>query len=249
MNRNSFFSVRNMTDDRAEIYIYGDIVSSDWEKWSENDVCPLDIKNAIDSVGGRNADIHIYSAGGSVFAGEAIRNMLSRLTGHKRVYIDGLAASIASAIAMCYDELHISEGSYMVIHNPSTQIWGTAEDLRKAADTLDMIKGTIIEVYSQKAADSFDTSLLDSMLNEETWLTAKDVCAMFKNAVLDNSRAYISDSIDNKMLKYFNRLPGDIILPSASVTAENEADEMRLQMECERLKNELRIKNISSKAR
>ena len=72
---------------------------------------------------------------------------------------------------------------------------------------------------------------------------------MFKNAVLDNSRAYISDSIDNKMLKYFNRLPGDIILPSASVTAENEADEMRLQMECERLKNELRIKNISSKAR
>ena len=43
--------------------------------------------------------------------------------------------------------------------------------------------------------------------------------------------------------------PGDIILPSASVTAENEADEMRLQMECERLKNELRIKNISSKAR
>lgn len=111
MNRNSFFSVRNMTDDRAEIYIYGDIVSSDWEKWSENDVCPVDIKNAIDSVGGRNADIHIYSAGGSVFAGEAIRNMLSRLTGHKRVYIDGLAASIASAIAMCYDELHISEGS------------------------------------------------------------------------------------------------------------------------------------------
>ena len=133
----------------------------------------------------------------------------------------------------------------MVIHNPSTQIWGTAEDLRKAADTLDMIKGTIIEVYSQKAADSFDTSLLDSMLNEETWLTAKDVCAMFKNAVLDNSRAYISDSIDNKMLKYFNRIPSDIILAAD----ENETEKMRLQMECERLKNELRIKNISSKAR
>ena len=108
-----------------------------------------------------------------------------------------------------------------------------------------MIKGTIIEVYSQKAADSFDTSLLDSMLNEETWLTAKDVCAMFKNAVLDNSRAYISDSIDNKMLKYFNRLPGDIILAAD----ENEADEMRLQMECERLKNELRIKKLSDSLR
>ena len=240
MGESKFFSVRNMTDTKAEIYIYGDIVSSDWEKWSETDVCPADIKEAVNNIGGRDVDIHIYSAGGSVFAGEAIRSILLKLTGYKTVYIDGLAASIASAIAMCYDELHISEGSYMVIHNPSTYAWGTANDLRKTAETLDLIKETIMSVYNGKLSEDFDNSRLSGMLDDETWLTANDVKLMFKSVVIDEGAVPISAKLDNNMLQYFNKLPDDIMLPEKQEDLINTSA-LRDALECERMANNLKL--------
>lgn len=239
MEKNKFFTVKNLSDTKSEIYLYGDIVSSDWEKWSETDVCPQDIKNAISAIGNRSVDIHIYSAGGSVFAGEAIRAMLVRLSGYKTVYVDGLAASIASVIAMCYDELHISQGSYMVIHNPSTYAWGTANDLRKTAETLDLIKQTIIETYNSKLSEEFDSGKICSMLDEETWLTSKDVSNMFKNVIVDEPASQLVAKLDNNMLACYNKVPNDLILPEKSTDVSIEA--LKDALEREHLDNYLKI--------
>lgn len=236
--RHKFFNVRNIAEDKAEIYIYGDIVSGDWEKWSDTDVCPKDIKEAVDGIGGRDVDIHIYSAGGSVFAGEAIRTMLSRLTGHKRVYIDGLAGSIASVIAMCYDKMIISEGSYMVIHNPSAYAWGTADELRKTAETLDIIKSTIMDTYRGRLADGFDSDRLPEMLDAETWLTARDVSEMFRDVTVEEEAKPIAAKLDNNMLKCFNSVPDDLMLPKAE---ETDAVALSEALKCERMANELKI--------
>lgn len=236
--KHNFFSVRNITDNKAEIYIYGDIVSSDWEKWSDSDVCPKDIKEAVDGIGSRDVDIHIYSAGGSVFAGEAIRAILARLTGHKTVYVDGLAGSIASVIAMCYDELIISEGSYMVIHNPSTSVWGTADELRKTADTLDIVKSTIMDSYKSRLSEDFDSEKLPAMLDAETWLTAKDVSEMFRDVTVEANAKPIAAKLDNNMLKCFNRVPDDLMLPKA---AETDMTALSDALKCERIANELKI--------
>lgn len=239
MGKNKFLTIKNLSDTKSEIYLYGDIVSSDWEKWSESDVCPEDIKNAISAIGNRSVDIHIYSAGGSVFAGEAIRAMLVRLSGHKTVYIDGLAASIASVIAMCYDELHISQGSYMVIHNPSTYSWGTADELRKTADTLDLIKQTIVETYTAKLSEDFDSAKLNAMLDEETWLTSQDVSNMFKNVIIDEPAGQLTAKLDNNMLNCYNKVPKDLILPEKTSGVSVKA--LKDALDREHLDNYLKI--------
>ena len=91
-----------------ELYFYGDIVSDTWEKWCEEDKCPqdvLDILNSIDE--NRDLNIYINSGGGSVYAGLAIYNQLKRKKCNKIVRVDGLAASIASVIMLAGNKVII----------------------------------------------------------------------------------------------------------------------------------------------
>lgn len=95
--------IKNKTENEADFYIYGDIISSDW-KWEESDVNVqdvLDFLKELDNVS--NINIHINSGGGSVFAGMTIYNVLKQHKATKTVYVDGLAGSIASVIAMVGD--------------------------------------------------------------------------------------------------------------------------------------------------
>ena len=238
--KNKYFEVKNISNSKSEIYIYGDIVSAEWEKWTEDDLCPVDVKAAVNSIGDKDVDIHIYSAGGSVFAGEAIKGMFDRLSGHKTVYIEGLAASIASVIAMCYDELHISDGSYMVIHNPSTSVMGSAEELRQTADLLDKIKDGIIESYSSRLAEGFDESKLPEMLDAETWLNATEVEQMFKNVKIDGKQL-LTAKINNSMLKTLNKIPDDLIVPENRKEPKFNLDDLKTALECEKIANEIKL--------
>ena len=93
-------TIKNQTDSSADLFFYGDIVSETWQsEWYEDDMAPGDVKKFLDQLDGtENINIHINSGGGSVFGGIAIYNMLRRNNAHKTVYVDGLAASIASVI-------------------------------------------------------------------------------------------------------------------------------------------------------
>lgn len=105
-NLSSVLEIKNETKDNAELYFYGDIVSSCLGAWDDTDQYPESIKKFLDNVKGKDLDIYINSGGGSVFAGMAIYNMLKRHKGFKTVYIDGLAASIASVIALAGDKVN-----------------------------------------------------------------------------------------------------------------------------------------------
>src|SRR5690606_20024488 len=99
-------------------------------------------------------NVFINSPGGSVFQGQAIYNILKRQKARVNVYIDGLAASIASVIAMAGDTIFMPKNAMMMVHNPWTFSIGNAQDLRKEADTLDKIRETLIEAYLSKAGDA-----------------------------------------------------------------------------------------------
>jgi len=90
-------------------------------------------------------DIYINSPGGSVFDGIAIYNQLARWGGKKTVHIDGIAASIASVIAMVGDEIKIAENGLFMIHSAWGITVGNAAEMRKYADSLDKINGTILD--------------------------------------------------------------------------------------------------------
>ena len=105
---NQLMTVKNLTSNSADLYIYGEIVdNADW-KWDDSDVMPDDVLEALNSVDGLDElNIYINSPGGSVFAGQAIYNMLNRNKAKKNVYVDGVAASMASIIALVGDNIYI----------------------------------------------------------------------------------------------------------------------------------------------
>ena len=114
--------------------------------------------------------LHINSPGGLVFEGMAILNMLRAHRATVTAVVDGIAASAASVIAAGCDETVMSPGTQMMIHSPSSIVWGNAVEMRKEADVLDSIERSLIEIYVGKAGEKDWAALL----KEETWLTATD---------------------------------------------------------------------------
>lgn len=190
MSKNNFMEVKNKTDNSADLYFYGDIVSSAWGKWEETDSCPEDVLAFLKEVEGvKELSIYINSGGGSVFAGLAIYNMLKRNTANKTVHIDGLAGSIASIIAMCGDKIIMPSNAFLMIHKPSNISVGNANDFRKMADTLDVIEEGLINVYAEKIKEGVDIEVIKQMLNEETWLTGSKASEYFNVEVVAENKA------------------------------------------------------------
>lgn len=132
-----------------------------------------DFKAQFDAVKGAKAiKLYINSPGGSVTEGMAIYNILAAVRDKLDVEVIGLAASMASIVALAGKSLTMDEGTYLMIHNPWTITWGDADQLRKDADVLEKMQGEIVSIYaahSNKSADEVQT-----MMDEETWLTAQE---------------------------------------------------------------------------
>lgn len=131
---------------------------------------------AVDD-GAVKVTVAINSPGGDVFDGFAIHNALVRLGDRCTVRIDGLAASAASVIACGGSQVVIASNAMMMIHNPWTFAYGTAEELRKTADMMDKARDGILAAYRRKAPSIEDAELL-RMLDDETWLTAEEAVAL-----------------------------------------------------------------------
>lgn len=170
MPKNKFWNFVAKTEDIGELMLYGDISSS---SWFGDEVTPKQFKEDMDKLGSvKELRIMINSGGGDVFAGQAIYSMLKRHEAKKRVYIDGLAASIASVIAMAGDEIIMPQNAMMMIHNSWTFAAGNKDDLRKIADSMEKIDETLIGVYEAKTG--LDPGEIKQMLDAETWMTADE---------------------------------------------------------------------------
>lgn len=205
----NMLELKNVTNDSAELYFYGDIVSSWWGAWDDADQYPESIKKFLDGAKGKNLNIHINSGGGSVFAGITIYNMLKHHDGYKTVYVDGVAASIASVIALCGDEVIMRTGSAMMIHKPLYGLWGAfnADDFRKMADELDKIQECIMQVYKENIRDGVDAKTIENMVNKETWLTSEDAAKYF-NVDVEKTLQAVACSSD--YLEKFLNIPDSI---------------------------------------
>lgn len=175
-------TIKNQTDSSADLFFYGDIVSETWQsEWYEDDMAPGDVKKFLDQLDGtENINIHINSGGGSVFGGIAIYNMLRRNNAHKTVYVDGLAASIASVIMMAGDEIVMPKNATVMIHKPSASYFFTTknvDDLRKDAESLDTCQEAIMQTYMTKA--KVDKEEIEQKVNDETWLTGEEAAELF----------------------------------------------------------------------
>ena len=116
--------------------------------------------------------LRLNSPGGSVFDAVAIYNAIKRHAGPVTVWIDGIAASAASYIAMAGDEVVMPENAFLMIHDPSGFAMGTAEDMRAMAEALDKIKGSLVAGYAAKSGGAEDD--IAALMARETWLDAAE---------------------------------------------------------------------------
>jgi ATP-dependent Clp endopeptidase proteolytic subunit ClpP len=117
-------------------------------------------------------DLRLNSPGGSVFDAVAIFNALKRHAGPITVWIDGIAASAASYIAMAGDEIVMPENAFLMIHDPAGLVMGTAEDMRATAEALDKVKGSLIQGYASKSGKAEEE--IAALMAAETWLDANE---------------------------------------------------------------------------
>ena len=121
-------------------------------------------------------DLRLNSPGGSVFDAVAIFNALKRHAGEITVWIDGIAASAASYIAMAGDSVVMPQNAFLMIHDPSGLVMGTAEDMRSTAEALDKVKGSLIQGYAAKSGKP--DGEIAALMAAETWLDAEEALAL-----------------------------------------------------------------------
>ena len=146
------------------------------EGWSEKDKC-FDEKTVKNLLSGINADdeleVMVNSPGGQVFSALAINGLLSQHKGQVTIHVAGLAASAATIITSLKNaKCVIDKGSMMMIHNPSSSVAGTSDDLKHEADVLDKSAQSIRNIYAQKTG--LDEKKIKQLMDAETWLTAEE---------------------------------------------------------------------------
>jgi ATP-dependent protease ClpP protease subunit len=185
MDRN-WYSIKAQAEgdsDSADVYIFDYI--GGWEITARSFIEELKALR----VGQIN--LHINSPGGYVFDGIAIQNSLKHHPANVTVYIDGLAASIASIIALAGDDLRIADNAYVMIHNPASIIWGDAKDMLKEAEVLSKIADGLAGDYSRKMDISLEEAR--ALMDEETWYLGQEaVEAGFADSTFEGARAAAS---------------------------------------------------------
>lgn len=141
--------------------------------------------------------VNINSEGGSVFEGNAIAEAIKQHPAKVTTQCIGSALSIASVIFLAGDERLIAENGWVMIHEPMTESWGTAQEIRQQADLIDGIRVKMIDDYA--GATKLSAKQAESMMKDETWMDANDSIKYgFADGVTGRSLAV---AISNKNFK------------------------------------------------
>nr|DAL08012.1 MAG TPA: minor capsid component [Caudoviricetes sp.] len=150
---------------------------------------------AIDAVTDSHIDLHISSPGGDVFEALTIMNALKEHPATKTVYIDGLAASAASFIAVGIGgEVIMRPGAEMMIHNAQGGAWGDMNDMHAIIERLESASATIADIYAAKTGT--DAAEWRAAMDAETWFSADEALAA---GLVDRVEA-AGEGVDNRKL-------------------------------------------------
>ncbi len=162
----------NKAADRGEIWLYGNIGSD----WFSDGVTAKQFADDLRKLGNVSTiDLRINSDGGVVTEAQAMYSLLSSHKARVITYIDGIAASAASMVALVGDEIHISEGGYVMIHEVRGGIRGTADDMRAMAGVIDQFNATAVAKYAARTKQ--DTAKIKKWMADETWFDGKEAVA------------------------------------------------------------------------
>lgn len=185
---------KNSIENTGKIDIIGSV---GWDFW-EGGMNYREFKNRLQELAGVDLlTVEINSNGGIIPDGVAIANALADFPSTVHVYLNGIAASIASVIAMAADKLYFPSNSIMAVHKPWSGADGNADDFRKKAENLDIWESCIHNIYMAKATTKLTLNKLKQFLKEEKRFTADEAKEYFSNVhVLDGLGQPLMNSVD-----------------------------------------------------
>lgn len=194
---NSWYRINAYAKGRAEILLYDEI--GGWGITAQQFARDLKALGDVSQI-----DLRIHSPGGDVFEGMAIYNLLRTHPANVDVYIDGLAASMGSVIAMVGNTIHMPENAMMMVHKPWGIQGGDADAMRRYAELLDKVEGSLVSAYVAKTGKSEDE--IKSLLKDETWMTGREaVEAGFADQLIEPLAA--AAQLSSQRMQEFAHMP------------------------------------------
>lgn len=169
-----FFNTIAGKDGTACILLYGNIGSYDGDIRSGDIVRELmEIEETY-----RKVDIRINSMGGEVYAGIAIFNALRSSKADVAIYIDGIAASIASVVASCGKPVYMSRYARLMAHSVSGGCYGNKEDIRQCVEEIESLEETLADIYANRCKKTKDEIKQMFFDGKEHWFTADEALSL-----------------------------------------------------------------------
>ena len=191
IQKNKFFEIKNLTENTAEIRIYGTITKWAWEDYGE--VSSANFAKELQNYKNvSQINLRVNSPGGDVFEASAIYNLLKDFAKVNNIqitgYIDGLAASAASFLILCASKIVMGIGALFMIHNPLTYAYGNSIELQKQIELLDTVKESILDIYCTKSKLSREE--IAEKMNNEKWFRANEALeAGFIDEIVENDNS------------------------------------------------------------
>lgn len=213
------FDIKDQAD-RATLYIYGTI-GDDWNEEEANRA--KDFAKTLDALSPKALDIRIDSPGGDVYEGFAIASAIKRYEGDTHAYVDGMAASAASYIALMCDRVTMNDYSMFMIHNAWGLCIGNRHEMRDMADRLETIDGAIADIISKRSGMEIEN--VRAAMDAETWYRADDALAEgICDEVLETDQR-IAACIDRSIANRYRNIPESVTIIDAQAEQPAEAME------------------------
>ena len=167
------FEIRARGNAEADVFVYGDIGAS----WFEESITAAKFVRDLQNVDAKTINVRINSFGGAVSDALAIYNALQRHPAQVNTFVDGVALSAASLIAMAGKTVTMAENGVLMIHGPRAMASGTAQEMREAADVLDKFAQAMAPSYASKTGKSSSEMLALLTDGADHWYTATEAQA------------------------------------------------------------------------
>jgi len=160
-----------LVDDWAEIYR--------WWGYEAGFYCPGDVRAVIETLQpGEELVLEINSVGGHVDAAAEIYSIIQKLSNPTKAEIQSMAASAASYFPLACDRVDIALPAQMMLHCAGWDRGGNKHDHLWTAQQLDVTDQSILDVYCRKCGDKAERTELERLMNEETYLSARQCLEM-----------------------------------------------------------------------
>lgn len=226
-----FFNIQTDGDGACVIFLYGDI----GDHW---DVQSARVARELLEAGkeGRRVNVRINSNGGEVYCGIAIYNALKNSKADVHIYVDGIAASMASVIALCGKPVEMSRYARLMLHSVSGGCYGNKKDMQKCIEEIESLEDSLGDIYAARLGLTKEEVKAAYFDGEDHWLTADEALRQgFIDGIYD-AEPVPADSTPEQIYALFNNR-----LTKPQNLSKMDLEELRKQPSFKDCKNEQEV--------